>query len=85
MKKRDKSLVEEKYRETFFTVLRAIFASRRKTIRNNLQSSIYGNEGKDKIEMVIEKAQLKGDERAESLETEQIVNLAMVIQDNIMC
>ena len=85
MKKRERSLVEEKYRETFFTTLRAIFSSRRKTIRNNLQSSLYGNKGKEKIEMIIAKASLKGDERAESLDIEQIVNLAMVIQDNIIC
>ena len=45
MHKRNKPLVEENYRRTFLTLLRVLFSSRRKTIRNNLLSSIYGNEG----------------------------------------
>ncbi len=80
MNKRRESLVPSEYRETFLTLLRVLFSQRRKTIRNNLSSSIYGNKGKEYIEEILFQAKLTGNERAEKLETERIVTLARVIQ-----
>lgn len=80
MNKREESLVPTEYRETFLTLLRVLFSQRRKTIRNNLSSSIYGNKGKEYIEEILFQAKLTGNERAEKLETERIVTLARVIQ-----
>ena len=83
MKRREHSLVPDEYRETFLTLLRAIFQQRRKTVRNNLQSSLYGNSGKDFVELVLRQACLDGSERAEVLPVEKIVELAEIIQTSI--
>ena len=83
MKRREHSLVPDEYRETFLTLLRAIFQQRRKTVRNNLQSSLYGNSGKDFVELVLRQSGLDGSERAEVLPVEKIVEMAEVIQSNI--
>ena len=83
MKRREHSLVPDEYRETFLTLLRAIFQQRRKTVRNNLQSSLYGNSGKDFVELVLRQSGLDGSERAEVLPVEKIVEMAEVIQTNI--
>ncbi len=83
MKKREKSLVPDEYRETYLTLLRALFSQRRKTVRNNLQSSQYGNSGKEFIEDVLVRCGLSGSERAENLDWETIVRLSETIQDNI--
>ena len=83
MKRREHSLVPDEYRETFLTLLRAIFQQRRKTVRNNLQSSLYGNSGKDFVELVLRQAGLDGSERAEVLPVEKIVELAEIIQTSI--
>ena len=83
MKRREHSLVPDEYRETFLTLLRAIFQQRRKTVRNNLQSSLYGNSGKDFVELVLRQSGLDGSERAEVLPVEKIVEMAEVIQANI--
>ena len=83
MKKREKSLVPDEYRVTYLTLLRALFSQRRKTVRNNLQSSQYGNSGKEFIEDVLARCGLSGSERAENLDWETIVRLSETIQDNI--
>lgn len=80
MNKRKESLVPAEYRETFLTLLRCLFSQRRKTIRNNLSSSIYGNNGKEYIEDILLSSSLTGNERAEKLEVGKIVELAKVIQ-----
>ncbi len=80
MNKREKSLVPDEYRETFLTLLRALFSQRRKTIKNNLSSSIYGNNGKEYVEEILSKSKLTGSERAEKLEVDRIVDLAIAIQ-----
>ncbi len=84
MKKRDHSLVPPEHRETFLTLLRAIFQQRRKTVRNNLQSSLYGNRGKDYVEKILLLSGLDGGERAEVLPIEKIVDLAVAIDSGIM-
>ncbi len=82
MKRRENSLVPLEYRETFLTLLRALFAQRRKTVKNNLQSSLYGNYGKEKVELFLSLASIDPTMRAEMLDVEEIVSLAKVIQDN---
>ncbi len=84
MKKREQSLVPGSHRETFLTLLRAIFAQRRKTLRNNLQSSLYGNNGKDFVEKILLLSSLDGGERAEALPVSKIVDLAAAIDSIIM-
>ncbi len=84
MKKRGHSLVPQEHRETFLTLLRAIFQQRRKTVRNNLQSSLYGNNGKDYVEKILSLSGLEGGERAEVLPVEKIVELAAAIDSCIM-
>ncbi len=81
MKKRRESIVPDEYRETFLTLLRALFRQRRKTIRNNLLSSQYGNNGKEYVEDILSSSSLSGDERAETLDAEKIVKLSQVIQN----
>ena len=83
MKKREKSLVPDEYRETYLTLLRALFSQRRKTVRNNLQSSQYGNNGKEFVEDVLSGCGLNGSERAENLDWEIIVRLSETIQDSM--
>lgn len=84
MKRREHSLVPSEHRETFLTLLRAIFQQRRKTVRNNLQSSLYGNNGRDYVEKILSLSGLEGGERAEVLPVEKIVELAAVIDSCIM-
>ncbi len=84
MKKREQSLVPGSHRETFLTLLRAIFAQRRKTLRNNLQSSLYGNNGKEFVEKILLLSSLDGGERAEALPVSKIVDLAAAIDSIIM-
>lgn len=84
MKKREHSLVPASHRETFLTLLRAIFAQRRKTVRNNLQSSLYGNNGKEFVEKILLLSSLDGGERAEALPVGKIVDLAAAIDSIIM-
>ncbi len=76
MKRRSRSLVDEELRPEFLTLLRAVFLQRRKTIRNNLLSSLYGNSGREYVEAIIHAAGLTGSERAESLEIDKLIRLA---------
>lgn len=76
MKKRESSLVPDGLRETFLPLVRDLFSQRRKTIKNNLVSSKYGNLGKDAIEKIISNAGLSGGERAEALSFENLIALS---------
>ena len=76
MKKREKSLVDDTLRPVFIPLLRDIFQQRRKTIRNNLNSSEYGNLGKDKVEEILSLSGLSGNERAEALSWESLLKLS---------
>ncbi|WP_407425663.1 16S rRNA (adenine(1518)-N(6)/adenine(1519)-N(6))-dimethyltransferase RsmA [Treponema sp.] len=57
----------------FMKMIRQLFASRRKTCRNNLLS-IAG--GAEKTDLVLEKAGIKGSERAENLSVEALLKLS---------
>ena len=76
MKKRETSLVPDSLRDTFLPLVRDLFSQRRKTIKNNLVSSKYGNLGKDAIEDIIAEAGLTGGERAEALSFQNLIALA---------
>ncbi len=76
MKRREKSLVDDTLRPVFIPLLRDIFQQRRKTIRNNLNSSEYGNLGKDKVEEILSLSGLSGNERAEALSWDSLLKLS---------
>ena len=76
MKRRENSLVDDTLRPVFIPLLRDIFQQRRKTIRNNLNSSEYGNLGKDKVEEILSLSGLSGNERAEALSWESLLKLS---------
>lgn len=80
MKRRPVSLVPAELRDTFLTLLRAVFSQRRKTVKNNLLSSVYGNNGRDFVEDVLSLSSLDGSERAEVLEIPDLVRLAEAIK-----
>lgn len=77
MEKRKESLVPESLRETFLEVNRALFSQRRKTIKNNLKALNL----KD-IDRVIALSSLAGNERAETLSIEKIVEIAKAVNSD---
>ena len=82
MKRREKSLVADGDRKLFLALVRALFAQRRKTLRNNLISSPYFSSlGKEKIEKVFAETGLSGSERAEALSFDTLVRLMAAIRD----
>ncbi len=76
MKRREKSLVDDTLRPVFIPLLRDIFQQRRKTIRNNLNSSEYGNLGKDRVAEILSLSGLSGNERAEALSWDSLLKLS---------
>ncbi|KZO00952.1 16S rRNA (adenine(1518)-N(6)/adenine(1519)-N(6))-dimethyltransferase RsmA [Pseudobacillus badius] len=75
--KREKPAVEVTSEQFFFTVTRASFAQRRKTILNNLTNQLP--QGKEKKEAVIEalsQAEIEPSRRGESLSLEEFARLA---------
>ena len=76
MRRKDHSLVPDEDRQCFITLVRALFAQRRKTIRNNLLSSpAFSNLGKERIESAFSALGLTGSERAETLSFDTLVVL----------
>ena len=81
MKRKKESLVNENERQSFMQMIRALFAQRRKTIRNNLLSSpLFSSRGKEYIENAFSSVSLTGGERAESLSFAQLVALSRALQ-----
>jgi len=72
------------YPPVFYPLVRSLFASRRKTIKNNLLSFISSRQGnlpagithKDFCTALLNENGLRGNERAETLELERFVSLA---------
>ena len=77
MEKRKESLVPESLRETVLEVNTALFSQRRKTINNNLKALKL----KD-IDRVIASSNLAGNERAETLSIEKIVEIAKAVNSD---
>ena len=76
MNKRSKSLIPDEDRAFFLSMVRALFAQRRKTIRNNLLSSpLFSSKGKAPIEGAFRDSSLTGTERAEILSFGTLVSL----------
>ena len=76
MRRRSESLVPNEERVFFLSMVRALFAQRRKTIRNNLLSSnAFSSSGREFIEKAFTAASLSGSERAEALSFDQLVIL----------
>jgi len=80
----------QKYPAVFYLLVRALFASRRKTIKNNLLSflsSRFGGSLQNKPAIqelcasVLQNNSLKGTERAESLDMEAFLSLALSIDN----
>jgi 16S rRNA A1518/A1519 N6-dimethyltransferase RsmA/KsgA/DIM1 with predicted DNA glycosylase/AP lyase activity len=72
----------------FYPLLRALFGSRRKTIKNNLAgfaASRFGKAGgfpaEDMCAEVLAKSGLKGGERAENLGLETFLTLANLLEE----
>ncbi|MEH6943984.1 16S rRNA (adenine(1518)-N(6)/adenine(1519)-N(6))-dimethyltransferase RsmA [Bacillus sp. JJ722] len=75
--KREKPLVEVKDEDFFFTVTRASFAQRRKTLQNNLTSQLKnGKEKKDLILAALERANIDPKRRGETLTIEEFGRLS---------
>ena len=80
MRRKEKSLVDASDRDLFIRMVRALFAKRRKTIRNNLLTSQFSAIGKECIERAFAEAGLTGSERAEVLSFETLVNLMVALK-----
>ena len=80
MRRKEKSLVDASDRDLFIRMVRALFAKRRKTIRNNLLTSQFAAIGKECIERAFAEAGLTGSERAEVLPFETLVNLMVALK-----
>lgn len=76
MERRNSSIVPDDIRDVFLSLVRDLFSKRRKTIRNNLLSSYWGNYGKDAIESAIKNSGLSGSERAEELSVDSLITLS---------
>lgn len=66
MKKREESLIPAQLRPIFLRLNRELFSNRRKTVKNNLQTSFVGNYGKEGVDFVLKLAGLTGTERVET-------------------
>ncbi|WP_163102916.1 16S rRNA (adenine(1518)-N(6)/adenine(1519)-N(6))-dimethyltransferase RsmA [Peribacillus alkalitolerans] len=75
--KREKPLVQVKDETFFFTVTRASFAQRRKTIQNNLTSQLpQGKEKKDALLAALNRAGIEPGRRGETLSIEEFARLS---------
>ncbi|MCL2765033.1 MAG: 16S rRNA (adenine(1518)-N(6)/adenine(1519)-N(6))-dimethyltransferase RsmA [Treponema sp.] len=73
----------------FYTLVRSLFASRRKTVKNNLTSFLSSRYGKyqaqDLCAAVLKENALNENERAENLELEAFLSLAKSIDNMRVC
>lgn len=74
--KREEPLVHVEDENYFFALVRACFAQRRKTIKNNLANHFKGKYDKTFIANVLEKAEIDEKRRGESLSIEEFAQLA---------
>src|SRR5690625_577915 len=74
--KREKRLVQVEDERYFFTIVRASFAHRRKTLRNNLIGDHKGRLSKGAIDGVLSRANIDGIRRGESLSIEEFGRLS---------
>ncbi|MFD2628067.1 16S rRNA (adenine(1518)-N(6)/adenine(1519)-N(6))-dimethyltransferase RsmA [Oceanobacillus kapialis] len=74
--KRDKPPVEVENEEYFFSIIKASFAQRRKTLRNNLTNHFKGAIDKEVINQTLERIGIDGTRRGESLDMQEFATLA---------
>ncbi|MEI0532013.1 16S rRNA (adenine(1518)-N(6)/adenine(1519)-N(6))-dimethyltransferase RsmA [Brachyspira pilosicoli] len=67
----------------FKSVSKTLFHNRRKTIKNNFLKSPYIDIDKDKIDEILEKANIDKEVRGESLSIEKVKELSLIIKDYI--
>ena len=72
MNKRESPIVPEEDVKALISLVRTIFSQRRKTVKNNLKSLGLSSE---ELDEVLAKAHIPLTERAEKLETAQLINL----------
>ncbi len=65
----------------FFRVVKAAFGQRRKTLANALTNAGYFNLSKEKIKEILTKAEIKENQRGETLSISQFARLANLIAD----
>lgn len=76
LKKREKPIVDVVNEDHFFSLVRACFAQRRKTIKNNLTSYFKGNYDKSLITSTLNESEIDGTRRGESLSMEEFAQLS---------
>ncbi|MGM1050358.1 MAG: 16S rRNA (adenine(1518)-N(6)/adenine(1519)-N(6))-dimethyltransferase RsmA [Bacillota bacterium] len=79
LKVRDKPPVEVDDEKHFFEVVHASFAQRRKTIANNLKSRFFPGEGRERLEQLLQKAEIEPSRRGETLSIEEYARLSSVL------
>lgn len=80
LQRREAPLVTVSDETFFFEVVRASFAHRRKTIRNNLLSKYRKSKGRELILQALKDAQIDSSRRAESLTIEEFAQLSECLQ-----
>jgi len=76
LKMRQSPLVKVKDEKLFFEIVKASFLHRRKTIRNNLVQFYKGKLTKDEINNFLQRAEIDGSRRGESLTIQEFALLA---------
>ena len=67
----------------FKSVSKTLFHNRRKNIKNNFINSPYINIEKEKIDEILEKANIDKNDRGESLSLEEVKNLSNIIKEYV--
>ena len=67
----------------FKSVSKTLFHNRRKNIKNNFINSPYINIEKEKIDEILDKANIDKNDRGESLSLEEVKNLSSIIKEYI--
>lgn len=76
---REKPPVEVDDEAHFFEVVQASFAQRRKTIANNLKSRFFPGEGRERLEHLLQEAEIEPSRRGETLSIEEYARLSRVL------
>lgn len=79
LKVREKPPVEVDDEGHFFEVVQASFAQRRKTIANNLKSRFFPGEGRERLEQLLQEAEIEPSRRGETLSIEEYARLSRVL------
>lgn len=78
---RKQPIVEVKNESLFFTIVRASFAQRRKTIWNNLKKALNNKEKEATLREAFERAEIDSSRRGESLNIEEFARLSDALTD----